>query len=107
MRMRARLAVLGAALLVAGPALAELPAPTAVTPELIAAAKAEAKLVWYTSMEISTAERIAKGFEAKYPGVAIQVERSGAERNFQRISQEQASGLKVADVIESSDAAHF
>ena len=30
-----------------------------------------------------------------------------AERNFQRIAQEYGSGIRVADVLESSDASHF
>lgn len=93
--------------LAASRAQAEAPAPTPVTPELIAAAKKEGKVVWYTSVELATAERVAKAFEAKYPGITVQTERSGAERNFQRLAQEAGSGIHVADVIESSDAAHF
>jgi iron(III) transport system substrate-binding protein len=53
------------------------------------------------------AERIAKAFEAKYPGIAVRVERSGAERVFQRVAQEYASGIRAVDVANSSDAAHF
>ena len=39
-----------------------------VTPALIEAAKKEGKVVWYTSVDLPVAERIAKAFEAKYPG---------------------------------------
>ena len=53
------------------------------------------------------AERIAKAFEAKYPGIAVRVERSGGERIFQRIGQEYASNIHAVDVVNSSDAAHF
>ena len=53
------------------------------------------------------AERIAKAFEAKYPGIAMRVERSGGERIFQRIGQEYASNIHAVDVVNSSDAAHF
>src|SRR5581483_10762676 len=95
------------ALLAAAAARADAPAPTPVTPALIEAATKEGKVVWYTSVELRTAERIAKAFEAKYPGITVQVERSGAERNFQRIAQETGSGIHVADVLESSDASHF
>jgi iron(III) transport system substrate-binding protein len=90
-----------------GRALAAAPAPSSVTPELVAAAVKEGKIVWYTSVELETAEGVAKAFEAKYPGIAVQVERSGAERNFQRLSQEYGSGIHTADFINSSDAAHF
>jgi iron(III) transport system substrate-binding protein len=37
----------------------------------------------------------------------VTVARSGAERNFQRISQEYASKIYNCDVVNSSDASHF
>ena len=58
-------------------------------------------------VNLALAEKVAKGFEAKYPGVAVKVERSGAERNFQRIGQEYASRIYAVDAVNSSDAAHF
>ena len=64
-------------------------------------------MVWYTSVDLPVAEKIAKAFEAKYPGVAVRVERSGAERIFQRIGQEYGSNIHAVDVVNSSDAAHF
>jgi iron(III) transport system substrate-binding protein len=88
-------------------ALGAAPAPTKVTPELIEAARKEGKTVWYTSVDLPVAERIAKAFEAKYPGVAVRVERSGAERIYQRISQEYGSKIYAVDTVNSSDAAHF
>jgi iron(III) transport system substrate-binding protein len=91
----------------AAPARAGAPPPTAITPELIAAAQKEGKVAYYTSVDLPLAEKIAKSFEAKFPGVAVRVERSGAERNFQRIGQEYASRIYAADVVNSSDAAHF
>ena len=86
--------------------LAAAPPPSAITPELIEAAKKEGKIVYYTSIDLSAAERIAKAFEAKYPGIPVRVERSGAERVFQRIGQEYASRIFAVDVVNSSDAAH-
>src|SRR5205807_9854922 len=53
------------------------------------------------------AEKLGKAFEAAYPGITIQIERSGSERLFQRIDQEFASNIHAADVINSSDASHF
>ena len=91
---------------VGGTALAQ-PTPMAITPELIAAAKKEGKVVYYTAVDVKVAEQVAKVFEAKYPGVAVQVERSGAERVFQRIGQEYSSKIYNVDVVNSSDAAHF
>ena len=67
--------------------LAAAPPATAITPELIAAAKKEGKVVHYTSVDLPLAERVAKGFEAKYPGIAVRVERTGAEREYGRAFQ--------------------
>ena len=86
---------------------AAAPAPTKITPELIASAKKEGKVVWYTAVDLPVAERIAKAFEAKYPGIDLRVERSGGERIFQRIGQEYGSNIHAVDVVNSSDAAHF
>jgi iron(III) transport system substrate-binding protein len=83
------------------------PAAEGVTPTLIEAARKEGKVVWYTSIDLAVAEKIAKSFETKYPGVAVRVERSGAERVFQRIGQEYASKVYGVDVANSSDASHF
>ena len=87
--------------------LAQAPAAEAVTPALIEAAKKEGKVVWYTSVDLPLAEKVAKAFEAKYAGVAVRVERSGAERVFQRIGQEYSSNIRAVDVVNSSDAAHL
>src|SRR6476646_2718984 len=83
------------------------PPPTAITPQLIEAAKKEGKVVWYTSVDLPLAEKIAKSFEAKFPGVAVRVERTGAERVFPRIGQEYGSNIHAVDCSNSSDAAHF
>ncbi|HEX6842243.1 MAG TPA: hypothetical protein VF113_11965, partial [Stellaceae bacterium] len=74
-----RRAALAAALLTA-PAHAAPPAPTQVTPELVAAATNEGRVSFYTSIELRLAEKLGKAFEARYPGISVQVERSGAER---------------------------
>ena len=95
-----------AAVLYAAPLRAAAPPPSAITPELIAAAQKEGKVVWYTSVDLPLAEKIARSFEAKYSGIAARVERSGAERVFQRIGQEYASNIHAVDIVNSSDAAH-
>jgi iron(III) transport system substrate-binding protein len=102
-------AAVAALVLLAGlmAARAAAPAPEPVTDALIAAARQEGTVRWYTSAELSVVETIAKAFEAKYPGVKVAIERSGAERNFQRIEQEYGSGIHAADVIDSSDTTHF
>jgi len=100
-------AALGAATLFAQPLRAAAPAAVAVTQALVDAAKKEGKATFYTALELATSERLARAFEAKYPGVAIRVERSGAERIFQRISQEMSSKVFAVDVVCSTDPSHF
>ena len=87
--------------------LSAAPAAEPVTPALVEAAKKEGKVTYYTAMDLSVAEPMAKAFEAKYPGIKVAVERSGAERVFNRIGQEMASKIYRVDVVNSSDAAHF
>src|SRR5436853_3209880 len=101
------LAASAASLLFAEPLNAAPPPATEVTPALIEAAKKEGKVSFYSALELTTAERLARTFEAKYPGIAVRVERSGAERIFQRIAQEQGSGINAVDVANSTDPAHY
>src|SRR5947207_14799462 len=77
------------------------------TQAVVAAAVKEGKVVWYTSVDVKVAEAIAKAFRAAYPGIEVDVERSGSERVFQRINQEYQSGIKNVDVVNSSDASHI
>src|SRR3954453_15089819 len=87
--------------------MASAPPPEPITPALIEAAKKEGQGIYYTSTDLPVAEKIAKAFEAKYSGIAVRVERTGAERVFQRIGQEYSSNIHAVDVVNSSDAAHF
>jgi iron(III) transport system substrate-binding protein len=86
--------------------VAAAPAAQSVTPALIEAARKEGKLAFYTAMDLPVAEKLAKAFEAKYPGIAVRVERSGAERVFTRIAQEMASNIHAVDVVNTADGAH-
>ena len=98
---------LTATTLFAEPIRAAAPPAEAVTPALITAAKKEGKVIHYTSVDLPLAEKVAKSFEAKYPGIAVRIERTGAERVFTRIAQERGSNIHACDVVQSSDAAHF
>src|SRR5512142_904146 len=93
-----------ATLVAAAPvARAALPAPTPITDELVKAATAEGKVVFYTSVELVLAEDLSKLFQQKFPGISVQVERTGSERVFQRIGQEYAANIHSVDVVNSSD----
>ena len=95
-----------AAPLTSAPLLAA-PAPTAVDHALIAAARREGSLAFYTAMDLLIAQALAARFEAKYSGINVRVKRSGAERVFQRIGAEEEIRIYEVDVVCSTDAGHF
>jgi iron(III) transport system substrate-binding protein len=101
--------ILGLCLAVAVPVAAAqaLPEASTITDEVLKAARAEGRVLFYTSVELELGEKIKAAFEAKYPGIRVQVERSGSERIFQRIGQEYDSRIYTADVVSTSDAAHY
>jgi iron(III) transport system substrate-binding protein len=96
-----------AGLLFAEPLKAAAPPANGVTPDLIEAARKEGTVSYYAAIELNVAERLGKMFEAKYPGISVRVERSGAERIFQRIAQENDSGIHAVDVANSTDVSHY
>src|SRR5438034_9364975 len=71
------------------------------------AAKKEGKIVRYTSLVLPSAERVAKLFEAAYPGIKVELHRTGSQRILQRVLQELQAGIKLVDVVHTSDAGHF
>ena len=81
--------------------------PAAAQDARVEAAKKEGKVVWYTSLALPTAEKIGKLFEAAYPGIKVEVHRTGSQRILQRVMQELQANLKLVDVIHTSDAGHF
>ena len=86
--------------------LSQAPPAVTITPELIAAAKKEGRINFYTAMDLSVAEPYARAFEAKFPGITVKVERSGSERVFSRIAQEYSSKIYNVDIVNTTDAAH-
>ena len=52
----------------AAPVRAQAPAATAITPALIDAAKKEGKVLWYTSVDLPVAERVARDFRVEISG---------------------------------------
>ena len=74
---------------------------------LVQAAKKEGKVVWYTSLALPSSTAIAHAFRTKYPGIEVELHRTGSQRVLQRVMQEASAGIKNADVIHTSDAGHF
>src|SRR5438093_8738902 len=73
----------------------------------VAAARREGKVVWHTALALDSAQRLATRFEQTYPGVKVEVHRTGSERILQRMMMELQAGIKNADVINTSDTGHF
>jgi iron(III) transport system substrate-binding protein len=90
----------------ASPVRAAPPPAEAMTPALIEAATKEGKVVFYTAMDLQFAEHLGKTFEQKFPGISVRVERSGAERVFQRVGQEYQSNIHAVDVVNTADQSH-
>ena len=81
--------------------------PASAQDARLEAAKKEGKVVWYTSLALPSAEKVAKLFEAAYPGIKVEVHRTGSERVLQRVMQELQANIKNADALHTSDAGHF
>ena len=69
---------------------------------LLAGAKTEGKVVWYTSLAGSSYKELAKGFEAKYPGVKIEPYRGTSSDIMTKISAEAQAKQIIADTIETT-----
>lgn len=67
-------------------------------------AKAEGKVVWYTSTPIDQANQITQLFE-KQTGIKVELFRSGGSAILRRFMQEQSAKQIAADVLTTSDPA--
>ena len=83
--------------------LAELAAYTGADREqrLIAGAKVEGKVVWYTSLAGSSYKDLAKGFETKY-GIKIEPYRATSTDIMTKVTAEAQAKQVIADVIETT-----
>ena len=105
---RTFLSIIAALSALAGARAIALPdAATPITGEFVEAARKEGKVSFYTAVDVQVAEKVAAAFKAKYPGIDVLVERAGSERVFQRVEQERSANITNADVVNSSDAAHY
>jgi iron(III) transport system substrate-binding protein len=69
---------------------------------LLGGAKTEGKVVWYTSLAGSSYKELAKGFEAKYPGVKIEPYRGTSSDIMTKITAEAQAKQIIADAIETT-----
>jgi iron(III) transport system substrate-binding protein len=70
---------------------------------LYAGAKAEGKVVWYTSLAGDSYKEIVKAFEAKYPGVKVESFRAAGADLVVRLEEEGKARRNIADAIETTE----
>src|SRR5260370_20673263 len=75
------------------------------SPELIAAAKAEGKLVYYTANFAEVEQQVIKEFNKRFPEIRVEMRRAPGGQLITRVKTEAAAGKLIADVIDHSDRA--
>ncbi len=75
------------------------------SPELIAAAKKEGHLVYYTANFAEVEQEVIKQFNKRFPEIKVEMVRAPGGQLITRIKTEAAAGKLAADVIDHSDRA--
>src|SRR5499427_2461861 len=94
-------------LFVAGLAVAALGVPAAAqefgSPELIAAAKKEGRLVLYTANFAEIEQEVINVFNKRFPEIKVEMVRAPGGQLITRVKTEAAANRLTADVIDHSD----
>src|SRR5438552_2841831 len=99
--MKSILSALALAGLIAMPAVAQDFGP----PELIAAAKKEGRLVYYTANFAEVEQEVIKAFNKRFPEIKVEMVRAPGGQLITRVKTEAAAGKLAADVVDHSDRA--
>src|SRR5437763_8781480 len=99
--MKSILSALALAGLIAMPAVAQDFGP----PELIAAAKKEGWLVYYTANFAEVEQEVIKAFNKRFPEIKVEMVRAPGGQLITRVKTEAAAGKLAADVVDHSDRA--
>src|ERR1700733_13976761 len=75
------------------------------SPELIAAAKAEGKLVFYTANFAEIEQVVIKEFNKRFPEIKVEMVRAPGGQLITRVRTEAAAGKLIADIVDHSDRA--
>ena len=94
MRMKAPLLIVAMMVLWAGQTIAQV-----ANPDLIAQAKKEGRVTWYTTVSIPESKQFMDMFEKQYPFIKVDLLRSGSGALVNRIISEYAAKNYVADVL--------
>jgi iron(III) transport system substrate-binding protein len=74
-------------------------------PELIAAAKAEGKLVLYTANFAEVEQETIREFNKRFPEIKVEMVRAPGGQLITRVKTEAAAGKLIADIVDHSDRA--
>src|SRR6202011_5176616 len=99
--MKSTLTALALAAALAAPAAAQDFGP----PELIAAAKAEGRLVYYTANFAEVEQEGIKALNKRFPEIRGEMVRAPGGQLITRVKTEAAAGKLAADVVDHSDRA--
>src|SRR2546423_4169903 len=97
--MKSKLTALAVMSVIAVPATAQDFGP----PELIAAAKKEGKLVYYTANFAEVEQEVIKAFNKRFPEVKVEMVRAPGGQLITRVKTEAAAGKLAADIVDHSD----
>jgi iron(III) transport system substrate-binding protein len=75
------------------------------SPELIAAAKSEGKLVYYTANFAEVEQEVIKAFNKRFPEIRVEMLRAPGGQLITRVKTEAAAGKLSADIVDHSDRA--
>src|SRR6201993_5030524 len=75
------------------------------SPELIAAAKQEGRLVEYTANFAEVEQQVIKAFNKRFPEIKVEMVRAPGGQLITRVRTEAAAGKLIADVVDHSDRA--
>jgi iron(III) transport system substrate-binding protein len=101
MNKNIRIVVGLAAALAASPALAQ----DFGSPELIAAANKEGRLVYYTANFAEVEQQVINAFNKRFPNIKVEMVRAPGGQLITRVKTEAAAGKLAADVVDHSDRA--
>ena len=73
--------------------------------DLVAQAKKEGRVAWYTTVSIPEANQFIEMFEKQYPFIKVDLLRSGAGALVNRIMSEYGARNYAPDVLQASPAA--
>ncbi|HUK41700.1 MAG TPA: extracellular solute-binding protein [Candidatus Acidoferrales bacterium] len=65
-------------------------------------ARKEGRVSFYTSMAATESKLLADAFQAKYPGISVDITRLSSDKLLQRIGTEKRTGANIFDVVTNS-----